>query len=161
MSQAKEINVHIGQVRIGRNGDRLKALLGSCVAIGFIWRRKRICGLAHCLLPEAPTRSFEIGGRFVTQAVPSLMALMKIQPDETGEIEVILAGGGNMLDSDGNGRDSKVGSSNAEVALRVLRDAGFCITTQSTGGTEGRHVVIDCSECSFQIKNIPRLEKAV
>ncbi|MBK7889573.1 MAG: chemotaxis protein CheD [Bdellovibrionales bacterium] len=86
----KEINVHIGEVKIAKNGEILKAILGSCVAIGILWEKRGVCGLAHCLLAENPEKTFAIGGRFVDQAIPSLLALMKIRLENFGEIEVIL-----------------------------------------------------------------------
>ena len=43
--------VGMGEVRIGRRGEILRATLGSCIGIGVIWRQGGRCALAHCLLP--------------------------------------------------------------------------------------------------------------
>ena len=39
----KEINVHIGEIKVAKNGAILKTILGSCVGICFIWKKKGIC----------------------------------------------------------------------------------------------------------------------
>ncbi|MBX3041147.1 MAG: chemotaxis protein CheD, partial [Bdellovibrionaceae bacterium] len=96
MSLGKVLDVHIGEVKVARNGETLKAILGSCVGIGLIWRRRGLCGLAHCLLPKSPVPTFVIGARFVDQAFPSLLALLKAHPEDYPELELILVGGGNM-----------------------------------------------------------------
>ena len=35
-----DIHVNIAEVKIGKNGDILKATLGSCVGIAFLWKAK-------------------------------------------------------------------------------------------------------------------------
>ena len=154
---AKEINVHIGQVRVAKNGEILKAILGSCVGIGMIWRRKNICGLAHCLLPESPVQTFEIGGRFVTQAVASLVALLKISDDDIEEIEVVLAGGGNMTNQNASEDRQLVGTENFQVAERELAKYGFRLKYRDVGGDEGRKIIIESESFSFRVEKIPRL----
>ena len=37
----KIFDVHIGEVKIAKNGEVLKAILGSCVGIGIIWKEKK------------------------------------------------------------------------------------------------------------------------
>lgn len=160
MSETREINVHIGQIKIGRHGETLKSILGSCVGIGLIWRRKGICGLAHCLLPEAPAPCCEISGRFVSQAVPSLMALMKIRQKDIPEIEAILAGAGNMTNLKSTNEDFFVSAANARMAKKLLDEMGISIVHQDLGGAEGRRIFINCSDFSYRIKKIPRLTGA-
>src|SRR5579872_1204538 len=89
--------VGMGEIKIGTGSDILHAILGSCVGIGFIWKNGNRCGLAHCLLPEAPMQICSIGARYVSQAVPSLLLMMGIKEHDYPDIEVILAGGARML----------------------------------------------------------------
>lgn len=81
-------------MKIAKNGEIMKAILGSCVGIGMIWKSKGVCGLAHCLLPECPAPTFEIGARYVDQAFRSLIAMMKIRSDDLDSVHVVLVGGG-------------------------------------------------------------------
>lgn len=157
---SKVINVHIGDVKIARNGETLKTILGSCVGIGFIWKNRRVCGLAHCLLAEAPTKTFAVGGRFVDQAVPSLMALMKIHPEHLSEIQVILVGGGNMTQPGAKNVDALVGSNNFKIAERELKKHGLNVICLDRAGEEGRRVFINSSDGSYLIESIPRFVDA-
>lgn len=151
------INVHIGEVKVAKNGEVLKAILGSCVGIGFIWREKKICGLAHCLLPEIPVQTFTISGRFVDQAIPSLMALMKIRPENFNQIEAVVAGGGNMTNPTEGDTSSLVGSLNFKVAERELKKLGIRIVYSESGGEEGRKIFLHTDDFSYRIEKIPRI----
>jgi chemotaxis protein CheD len=110
-------------------------------------------------LPTAPVKTFEIGGRFVDQAVASLIALMKIKPDDTSELEVILAGGGNMTQPGAKEPDKLVGSANFKVAEQELARHGLRITHRDPAGEEGRRITIDSKEFSFLVEVIPRFTR--
>jgi chemotaxis protein CheD len=153
----KEINVHIGEVRIAKDGEILKTILGSCVAIGIIWRQRKICGLAHCLLAESPVKTFSIGGRFVDQAIPSLMALMKIRPEHISEIEVFVTGGGNMTQPGAKNTDALVGAHNFHVAERELKKLGIRPIELNKAAEDGRRVKLDSLSCQYVIEAIPRI----
>ncbi|MDX9730690.1 MAG: chemotaxis protein CheD [Bdellovibrionales bacterium] len=151
------LDVHIGEVKVAKQGETLKAILGSCVGIGLIWRERQICGLAHCLLPESPKKSFAIDGRFVDQALKSLLVLMRIRPENYSSIEVVLAGGGNMTVADATIAGELIGERNTSVALREIKGLGLKIIHQEIGGEVGRRIILDASDCSYRIEEIPRL----
>ncbi|WP_295904643.1 chemotaxis protein CheD [uncultured Bdellovibrio sp.] len=158
MNDVKDVlSVHIGEVKVARNGETLKAILGSCVGIGFIWKRKSMCGLAHCFLPENPEKSFSISGRYVDQAIASLFALMKIRPEDVAEIDVIFAGGGNMTNPDAADNSKLIGGQNLSAAERELKKKGMKIVFVEYGGCQGRKVTIDSASCTYQVEAIPRL----
>jgi len=153
----KEVNVHIGEVKTVRRVETLKALLGSCVGIGLIWRENNVCGLAHCLLPESPERTFIIGARYVDQALPSLIALMRIKPGDFAKVEAVIAGGGNMTAPECADASELVGGRNSEVALRLVEAAGFRLLYTEVGGDQGRCIKIDGSSFSYNVRSIPRI----
>lgn len=157
MNPQKEHQVHIGQVKIGGEGEVLKSLFGSCVGIAFIWKSKKICGLAHCLLPETLTPGSEINGRFVNQAIPSLLQLMQVLPSQYSEIEAIVVGGGNMTAPGHIHPETLVGSINAIVAKKMLQTLKIKVIHEDVGGDEGRKILIDCGDGSFRVQRIPRL----
>lgn len=156
----KEINVHIGEVKVAKSGETLKTILGSCVGIGFIWKKKGMAGLAHCLLAEAPKRTFSIGGRFVDQAIPSLIALMKIRPEDFPDVQAIVAGGGNMTQPGAKNAEELVGATNVAVALRELRKLGIEPARVDRADEEGRKVTIESASGAYRIEVIPRILKA-
>ncbi len=156
----KAFDVHIGEVKIAKNGEQLKAILGSCVGIGVIWRERNFCGLAHCLLPEGPARNFNIGARFVDQAYRSLLALMKIRPDDYSKIEIVIAGGGNMTSSSEKSNADLVGYNNFKMAISEAESRGLRIIFKDGGGLEGRKIIINSSDCSYSIEKIPRISES-
>ncbi len=156
----KTVNVHIGEVKIAKNGELLKAILGSCVGIGIIWKEKQICGLAHCLLPESPEKTFEIGARFVDQAIRSLVAMMKIRPEDVKSVDVVIVGGGNMTSPGATNASKLVGENNFSVALREAKALGLHIVHSDGGGEAGRKIFVDAADYSYWVEKIPRIVKA-
>ena len=152
MDEASVRHVGMGEIKVGKRGELLCALLGSCVAIAIIWPRERRCGLAHCLLPTAPGLVLRAGGRYVDQAVPTLLKLMGVTEKDKGELQVILTGGASMF---GPARvTSRVGSANVAAAYKVLSECSLQLDYDDTGGRRGRQIRIDCADYSFTIRKI-------
>ena len=146
------IQVGMGQLSVGAHDDQLQALLGSCIGIGFIWKKGDRCGLAHCLLPEAPGPDASLGARYVSQAVPSLLRLMGACVADYGDIEVVLAGGANMF---GNCNSRlQVGKQNMAAAQKYLERCGLHVSFCALGGQHGRQLMIDCALHSFAVTEV-------
>ena len=154
LEKRNEFHVKIGELKIARSPDILKATLGSCVGIAFLWKQKNRFGLAHCLLPEAPSPTYQIGARFVSQAIPSLLYMMKLKPADYAQLEVFLAGGGNMMDQLARSNPIHVGIQNAESAKKILNQLGIGITKTSLGGERAHQIVVDCSTGHVEMKTI-------
>ena len=146
------LQVAMGQLKLGARTDQLQALLGSCVGIALIWKKRGCCALAHCLLPECPQMADEFGARYVNQAVPSLLRLLGASADDYADIEVVIAGGATML----NGCSSRlqIGQHNAEAARKHLRKVGLNVTYSRVGGKCGRTLTIDCATCTYSVQEI-------
>ncbi|MTV36171.1 chemotaxis protein CheD [Duganella radicis] len=144
--------VAMGQLKIGSRSGQLQALLGSCVGIAFIWKKRRRCALAHCLLPESEQASGELGARYVSQAVPSMLRLIGATAADYADIEVVLAGGATML----NGCSSRlqIGQQNADAARRYLRKYGLNVAYCRVGGKSGRTLNIDCATGAYLVQEI-------
>lgn len=154
MGPSHDIQVLMGEVRIGRGEDVLRATLGSCVGIGLMWRARGLYGLAHCLLPEAPQPTLAIGAKYVTQAVPSLLALMKADGARRSEIEAVIAGGGNMMPHQPTPRHGLIGAANAKMAQALITETGIPIVHVEVGGEIGRQLTIDCAHHAFFVRTI-------
>ena len=145
-------HVGMGQLSVGTHGEQLQALLGSCIGIGFIWKKGHCCGLAHCLLPEAPGADSGLGARYVSQAVPSLLRLMGVRQADYADIDVVLAGGASMF-GPRNGR-LQVGRQNAEAAQKYLDQCGLRVSFCALGGRHGRQLLIDCAHLSYAVTDV-------
>lgn len=160
MTPANEHHAQIGQVKIGRPGEYLHALLGSCIGIGVLHPDEQVYGLAHCLLSKSPEPLKKIGARHVDQAIFSLMKLMDIHEENRRRVNIFIAGGGNMTREADASPDKLVGSVNAEFAKKVLREKRLRLIHEEVGGCNARKVIIDCATGEFEIKSIPRLGAA-
>ncbi len=158
MSGEDQLHVQIGQVKIGRAGQTLNAILGSCIGLGFVDKKNGICGLAHALLAKAEGPPKAKGsGRHVDHAIEALLRQMNVADAERRKMRVFIAGGANMTLPHETEPERLVGQVNADFARAALRDAGLRIVHDDTGGTHGRRVAIDCTTGAFTITPIPRL----
>lgn len=157
MNDLDHIHAQIGEVKIGREGQTLHALLGSCVGVGFLWPKRHIFGLGHCLLSKSAQVTEELGGRHVDQAIWSLMRLMDISKEERRQVHVILVGGGNMTMADNTPDARLVGSINATFAKKAVKLEGLRLIHDDLGGNHARKVSIDCTTGQFTVKQIQRL----
>lgn len=149
------ITVKMCQVKTGRGDTELNTILGSCVGIGLIWKRRGICGLAHCLLSKSPNENYALGAHYVDQAFYSLEQMMSIT--DYRDIRAVIAGGGNMTMEDTQKPERLVGHINTEAAISELEKRNIIITHRDIGGNTGRRVTIDCLTGEATIQPIPRI----
>lgn len=156
-----EIHVKIAEIKTGSKGDLLKATLGSCVGIAFVWKEKDLCGLAHCFLPETETEQHVIGAKYVNQAIISLMKIMGIKKADVEKIEVYLAGGGNMMNNLLKSNQSQVGKFNMEAAYKYLDYYGFKVKRSLLGSASGTKILLDCSTGEVEFCVLEELKKVM
>lgn len=144
-------HVKIAEVKVGSTGDVLKAVLGSCVGIAFVWKERNLCGLAHCFLPEGDDNLHEIGARYVNQGIASLMTLMKIRKEDIPNIEVYITGGGNMMNQLIKSNRGQIGKNNSDSTAKWLAYYGFKVKRSDLGLDRGVKIYVDCTsgEVSF------------
>ena len=154
-----EIHVKIGEIKIGHAGDVLKATLGSCVGIAFVWTERGVSGLAHCLLPDIDRIDEKIiSAKYVRQAVPSLISLLKVQSTDLLHIKVYVAGGGNMMSQLLKNNIHRIGDQNIESAKKNLERYQLNYKIIDSGGECGRQMYVDCSSGEVSVKRIQRNE---
>ncbi|MBJ6723142.1 chemotaxis protein CheD [Geomesophilobacter sediminis] len=120
----------------------VSTLLGSCVAVTMFSRRKRIGAICHALLPscrgeERCGERDELGGKYVECCVPMMLQELETRGVTRREIEAKVFGGADMFSVSVGGR-AGVGTQNADIALKLLQEAGIRVVSQDLGGTSGR-----------------------
>jgi chemotaxis protein CheD len=152
------LQVGMGQLKIGARTEQLQALLGSCVGIGLIWKKRGLCGLAHCLLPEAPQGQDHnnvhdlFSARYVSRAVPAMLRLMGATEADYADIQVIVSGGATMLNACSS--RLQIGQQNVDSARKYLRLLGLEVHYSRVGGKCGRMMTIDCATQDFTVHEI-------
>lgn len=153
-----DIHVKIAEVKTGSTGDCLKACLGSCMGIAFAWREKKLYGLAHCFLPEGDDNQHEISARYVKQGIISLMTLMKIKKEDVNQIDVYIAGGGNMMNQLLKSNRSQIGKHNANATAKWLAHFGFKIKKSDICLDGGIKIHVNCSTGDVEITRLEDLQ---
>jgi chemotaxis protein CheD len=147
-------HVWAGALAAGTGTQVLTALLGSCVGVGILWRRKKRCALAHCLLAEAPAGDAGIDMRYVSNAIPGLLRALGAREQDYAELEVVAAGGASLF---GRGPfPSKVGERNIAAFERVVRGLGLRVVHQRLGGTEGMRITLHCASLTYDTRPLAR-----
>ena len=97
MKKLESLPVQIGEVKIGRAGQSLNAILGSCIGHGLsLSRRRRCTALRMRCWPNPMVLPRKGKGRHVDHAITSLLEMMEIADSERRKVRVFLAGGANM-----------------------------------------------------------------
>lgn len=155
---ARDARRHVwtGQLDVGRGDTVLTALLGSCVGIGMIWRARGACALAHCLLPDGVVDDGVRSARYVSSAVPALLAALGVRREHYDELQIVIAGGARMLRLPGG--DGAIGRRNILAAYAQLAARGLQPSFEEVGGFQGRRLSIDCAAMSYRIERVAEAE---
>jgi chemotaxis protein CheD len=110
----------------------LTTVLGSCVSACLYDPARRIGGMNHFLLPDAPERH---DLRFASSAMEALRDALLARGAERSRLRAKLFGGARMLAG-----LPDIGSRNAASALEFLEGEGIPCSARSLGGTRGRRI---------------------
>lgn len=150
------VRVGIGQLAVANSPTILKATLGSCIGLAFLWPERGCYGMAHCLLPESPEHPAPHGARYVDQAITSLLRQMHVEPEHYARIEAHVAGGGNMMQrAQPSGRPPHIGQLNSNAAMRHLARHGIMVRSADVGGTQARQISLDCASACVSVIHVP------
>jgi chemotaxis protein CheD len=152
MPQADVRHVWAGAFAVGTGDTVLTALLGSCVGIGIIWRRKKRCALAHCLLADAPAGEGGVDARYVSNAVPALLRGLGARPEDYPELEVVAAGGASLFDRIQS--PMRVGERNIAAFERAMAGFGLRVVHQFLGGSQGSRITLHCATLTYETKRL-------
>jgi chemotaxis protein CheD len=130
----------MGQAVLGRSGDMLNAVLGSCIGVALHHPRHHIGVFAHVVLPDS-TGHKGPPAKFADTAVPYLLHLLKTEGIAPSGLAVKLAGGANMFAAKG---PMQIGQANMDAVVAALQKAGLHIAAQHIGGDKGRRARFNC-----------------
>ena len=134
------IDVNTGEVKVGSGRVILRSVaIGSCVVIAAYDCKKKIGAMAHIMLPgSAPKKSRE-KTRYAADAIDKMMKQMSSVGAKTGDIEVCLVGGANVLQR----KDDNICKENIKSTTSLLNERNIAVRTTVLGGTERKGVFLD------------------
>lgn len=141
MNASTELFIHPGEWYFGGAHNRLRTLLGSCVALTVWHPRLQIGGMCHYLLPQAaPSNGKQAADpRYGVHALKLLRQAMEKNGAIT-EYQLGCFGGSDMFAGRIKGR---VGELNIMLAMQWLTDCRLTLKHQDTGGFASRSVILD------------------
>jgi chemotaxis protein CheD len=140
-TNTQDMMVGMGQIVAGEPPGKMKAIVGSCIALALHHPRLQKGMLAHVVLPSSAGRQ-GAPGKFADTAVPSMIDWFRELGVPAHNLTAKLAGGANMFGSSG---PLQIGDANIEAVAQSLRAAGIRIAAQDVGGARGRRVTFDCA----------------
>jgi chemotaxis protein CheD len=149
---ATEIVVRMGEIAVSRApGDVLVSVgLGSCIGLALVCRRRRACGLAHVMLPEAGGReALDRPGKYADQAVPALLAGVGLLGARPATLDAIVVGGAQMF-SGATGME--IGARNEAAVRASLAQAGVTVTAAATAGALGRTIRVHVADGTVTVR---------
>jgi len=138
-----DIFLQPGDYWFGGADTRIRTLLGSCVAIT-LWNSKRKLGaMCHIMLPHRSSTKNQnpLDGRYADEAVALMLKDIKRAGCRPSDFEAKLFGGGSMMSSAAIG--AILPERNIEAAKQLIRQAGWKVQAEHTGGRGSRQVRFD------------------
>ena len=130
----------MGQIALGGPPQRIRAVVGSCIALSLYHPKLQRGVMAHIVLPDSAGRE-GTPGKFANTAIPRMLEMLKEFSTPAPGLTAKFAGGANMFGSSG---PLQIGDANVEAVAQSLRAAGIRIAAQDVGGNRGRRVTFQC-----------------
>lgn len=126
-----------GEYVVGRSGELLCTVLGSCVSACMRDPVAGVAGMNHFLLPSSNDAGQDATARYGVHAMELLINGLLRAGARRQRIEVKLFGGANLMRTRS---DNNVGHNNARFALAFIRQEGLGLVSQDLFGHEPRKI---------------------
>ena len=135
----KAVYLHPGQVFVSPDPTEVTTILGSCVAVCVFDPVLHLGGTNHYVLPHWAGNGLS-SARFGNVAVRSLIDKMLALGGQKQNLQAKVFGGACVVAAF-RGREEHLGTKNADLALRTLRQEGIPVVADDVGGRRGRKVI--------------------
>lgn len=143
--------IGIGEIGVARDGGTLRTFVGSCVGLAMYDRQRRIAGLAHIMLPEAPGAGLP-AGKYADTAIPAMIRLLEqIGAGRPVHLSAKMVGGAAMFAFQ-SGRT--IGDQNVGAIERILERLGIPVVARDCGGDRGRRVSVDVPTGTLTVETL-------
>jgi len=148
--------IGIAEKVISKSPDKLVTLgLGSCVGLVLFDPIKKISGLVHIMLPNAPLGPNSVNRfKFADTAIEDMIKLVTQAGASRYHLQAKLAGGAHMFNNAYNSDMMGIGKRNVDICQKVLRENRIPVAAQDTGGTSGRSIEFCCESNMLQIRTV-------
>ena len=145
------LNVGVAQIRIGKEQEVLRTILGSCAGICIYDRMKKIGGLAHILLP-VNTANGANPEKYADTSIPLLVQMLIKEGAKKEFLSAKIAGGASMFKFDSNVTLGQIGDRNIEESKKILQKLQIPILEEDSGGSAGRVIDFYLADGHLKVK---------
>ena len=141
--QTKGYNTHTvigGEFAVGRDDDDVafKTLLGSCVALMFYDKEKKIKSMNHFLLPKTENTIDDM--KYGLYSVEAMLNEMYKMGCKKQNMVAKISGGADIMQL--NLTNVSIGQRNVDFAKEFCRSEGFKVLSEHTRGEHGRLILL-------------------
>lgn len=146
--------VGVGEMAVSNNPNVVLSTysLGSCLGVAIYDPVTRVGGLLHAMLPDSgihPAKASVHPAMFIDTGIPALFrAAYELKADKH-RIRVIVAGGAQILDSQGF---FNIGKRNIDALTTLLASHRLQITAQQIGGLVNRTLYLNVNTGVINLK---------
>jgi chemotaxis protein CheD len=153
--------VGISDCKVTRDSESVLVTyaLGSCIAVAMHDPITKVSGLLHYMLPESAidkTKAEQNPYMFADTGIPHMMDALKAAGGDGKRMVVRLAGGAQVLDSQGV---FQIGKRNYLAARRILWKAGMLIAAEAVGGEISRTTRLEVGTGRLWVREGGALER--
>jgi len=142
--------------------------LGSCIAVILYDPVVKVGGMLHYMLPDSSidrNKAQQNPFMFADTGIPRLLETVRARGAQPGRMVVRLAGGAQVMDSQGT---FQIGKRNYLAARKILWKAGILIASEAVGGEVSRTTRLEMStgrmwvregagtDCELAFRGAPR-----
>lgn len=150
----KTYQLEQGFVYFSKSPAHVHAVLGSCVSVCLWDKRMKYGGMNHYRHPNADN---------LDEATPvfgnaAMIALIRLMEDSGCRIKDIIAQifGGGVPEDD---NVSDIGSSNIEIARKILEKKGIKVVSEDVGGSLGRKIYFDTGSGKVAVLKVEKIRR--
>ncbi|MEJ5361833.1 MAG: chemotaxis protein CheD [Spirochaetota bacterium] len=155
MEGLQEYFLNPGELIFSKKPIVIKTVLGSCVAVTIYDKVKRIGGMCHYLLPQAPsdeTSSTKYGNVAINVL---LYKLLKENKSKRDDLVASICGGAFIIFDE---REIFfIGDKNVDIATTILRKEKILIKQMYTGGDHGKRVYFNTQTNKIIVQTLEKI----
>mgnify|MGYP000057628537 FL=1 len=153
----KKLYLNVAELAVSASPTTVSTVLGSCVSVFLYSTERKVGGVTHYAMPDAPKDcSRDEGLRYGDIAIPYLIEeLYQRYGVDVFELTAKIIGGAN---SENNGNASRIGLENVKLARKLLKFYGIAVKNESVGGPSGRKAIFHIPSGRVQVANIVKTQ---
>ena len=140
---------------IGKSGENLISLLGSCLGVILYDQRLKICGLAHVMMPSSQLiRKNANRMKFVDTCLKDMFEELLKQGSRKENMIAKMAGGAQMFVNQNAHNMLNIGQQNIQAVHELLAEWKIPLVAEDVGNNYGRTIEFDPATGELMIRTI-------